>query len=195
MTKGLVYIHGKGGSAQEAEHYKPLFPDYDVIGFDYKAETPWQATAEFRSFYDDFKRKHEEVIIVANSIGAYFTMVSLCDSQIEKAYFISPIVDMEGLILNMMKWAGVTEKQLREKGIIGELSWEYLSWVRNNPVYWSVKTEILYGENDNLQSIETIGDFSGRINADVTVMKNGEHWFHTPQQMAFLDNWITDRQE
>lgn len=195
MTKGLVYIHGKGGSAQEAEHYKPLFPDYDVIGFDYKAETPWQATAEFRSFYDDFKRKHEEVIIVANSIGAYFTMVSLYDSQIEKAYFISPIVDMEGLILNMMKWAGITEKQLREKGIIGELSWEYLSWVRNNPVYWSVKTEILYGENDNLQSIETIRDFSGRINADVTVMKNGEHWFHTPQQMAFLDNWITDRQE
>lgn len=84
MTKGLVYIHGKGGSAQEAEHYKPLFPDYDVIGFDYKAETPWQATAEFRSFYDDFKRKQEEVIIVANSIGAYFTMVSLYDRQIEK---------------------------------------------------------------------------------------------------------------
>ena len=193
MTKGLVYIHGKGGSAQEAEHYKPLFSDYDVIGFDYKAETPWQVTAEFRSFYDDFKRKHEEVIIVANSIGAYFTMVSLYDRQIEKAYFISPIVDMEGLILNMMNWTGITENQLREKGIIGELSWEYLSWVRNNPVYWPVETEILYGEHDNLQSVETIRDFSGRINADVTVMKDGEHWFHTPQQMAFLDNWIKNR--
>jgi pimeloyl-ACP methyl ester carboxylesterase len=193
MTKGLVYIHGKGGSAQEAEHYKPLFPDYDVIGFDYKAETPCQATAEFRSFYDYFKCKHEEVIIVANSIGAYFTMMSLYDRQIEKAYFISPIVDMEGLILNMMNWTGITENQLREKGIIGELSWEYLSWVRNNPVCWPVETEILYGEQDNLQSIETIRDFSGRINADVTVMKGGEHWFHTPQQMAFLDNWIKNR--
>ena len=26
--------------------------------------------------------------------------------------------------------------------------------------------------------------------ADVTVMKNGEHWFHTEEQMRFLDEWI-----
>ena len=37
MEEIVVYVHGKGGSAQEAEHYKALFPDCEVIGFDYHA--------------------------------------------------------------------------------------------------------------------------------------------------------------
>ncbi len=24
----------------------------------------------------------------------------------------------------------------------------------------------------------------------LTIMKNGEHWFHTEEQMKFLDSWI-----
>ena len=39
-TKNIViYVHGKGGSMEEAEHYKPLFPDSEIIGFDYRAQT------------------------------------------------------------------------------------------------------------------------------------------------------------
>lgn len=34
MRKLAVYVHGKGGNATESEHYKPLLPEYDVIGFD-----------------------------------------------------------------------------------------------------------------------------------------------------------------
>ncbi|MEI3089815.1 MAG: hypothetical protein V8T01_07620 [Oscillospiraceae bacterium] len=38
MQDLVIYIHGKGGSAQEAEHYKTLFPkDHAVIGFDYRS--------------------------------------------------------------------------------------------------------------------------------------------------------------
>lgn len=70
--------------------------------------------------------------------------------QIDKAFFISPIVDMEKVILDMMRWADITEEKLREKQLIttgfGEtLSWEYLCYVRNHPVNWSVSTCILYG--------------------------------------------------
>ena len=35
MKNVVIYIHGKGGSAAESEHYKQLFPDYEVIGLDY----------------------------------------------------------------------------------------------------------------------------------------------------------------
>ena len=45
----LLYIHGKGGSAAECEHYKPLFPEYDVFGLDYQTFTPWETGAEIRS--------------------------------------------------------------------------------------------------------------------------------------------------
>ena len=45
MKELVVYVHGKGGSAQEAEHYKALFPDCEVIGFDYRAQAPYKVRA------------------------------------------------------------------------------------------------------------------------------------------------------
>lgn len=51
-------------------------------------------------------------------------------------------------------------------------------------------TKILYGSNDNLQSIDTINEFALETGAELTVMEGGEHWFHTEKQMAFLDKWM-----
>ena len=112
-----------------------------------------------------------------------------------RAYFISPIVNMEKLICDMMAWARVTEAELKLKGVVhtafGEdLSWEYLRYVRTHPIDWTVPTQILYGSRDNLTALETISDFAEKHNALLTVMENGEHWFHTEEQMRFLDEWI-----
>lgn len=197
MDRAVLYIHGKGGNTAEAEHYKLLFPDCDVIGFDYKAETPWEAKGEFTAYFDALRRKYDRVCLVANSIGAFFAMNALGDREMEKAYFISPIVDMEKLISDMMMWVGVTEDELCEKQEIktpfGEtLSWKYLCYVRENPVNWGVPTHILYGEKDHLTSFDTISSFAGRIDAALTVMPGGEHWFHTAEQMAYLDRWIKE---
>lgn len=194
----IFYVHGKDGTATEAAHYKPLFPNCDVVGFDYKAEAPWEARSEFSSAWKEFSAKYNRMVLIANSIGAYFSMCALPQEKIEKAYFISPIVDMEKLIQSMMTWANVSEHDLREKGEIktpfGEtLSWKYLSYVRSHPINWSVPTEILYGEKDDLTSLETITAFISSHNANLTVMKNGEHWFHTSKQMKFLDDWIKNR--
>ena len=196
--KKVIYIHGKNGSADEAEIYKPVFSEYEVIGLDYKAETPWQAKSEFPKLFDELCAESDEVILVANSIGAYFAMHSLADRQIDRAFFISPIVDMQQLILYMMKCAGVSEKELSQRGEIktdfGEtLSWEYLCYVREHPIKWQIPTEILYGENDNLTSLETVTAFAERTGAELTVMSGGEHWFHTEEQMRFLTEWLTKR--
>ena len=195
MKKAVIYLHGKGGNAAEAEHYKRLFPDCDVVGFDYKAETPWDAKNEFAEYFDKVSKSYDAVILVANSIGAFFAMNTDLDEKVVKAYFISPIVDMERLIADMMMWAGVTENELRAKREIetafGEtLSWEYLCYVRENSVTWAVPTHILYGEKDNLTSLETVTCFAGKIGATLTVMPEGEHWLHTDRQMAYLDEWI-----
>lgn len=191
----VLYIHGKNGSASESEHYKPLFLECEVIGFDYQTFSPWETGAEIRSVVEKLKSEYDSIILIANSIGAFFSMNAGIDSIIKKAYFISPIVDMERLITDMMDWANVTEDKLKEKGMIhtslGEdLSWDYLCYVREHPVKWSVPTAILYGKNDALTSYETISAFAKKHNAKLTVMENGEHWFHTEEQMQFLDNWI-----
>ena len=190
-----IYIHGKGGSATESEHYKPLFPDCEVIRLDYQTFTPWETGKEIRIAVEELKSNYENIILIANSIGAFFSMNAGIDDMIHKAYFISPIVDMEKLITNMMKWANVTEQELESKGVIhtdfGEdLSWEYLCYVRNHPIEWCVPTQILYGSNDHLTSIDTISDFANKHNATLTIMQGGEHWFHTEEQMQFLDKWI-----
>ena len=41
-----------------------------------------------------------------------------------------------------------------------------------------------------MTSFESIHDFAKNHNAMLTVMEGGEHWFHTEDQMRFLDEWI-----
>ena len=193
--KAVLYVHGKGGSAAEAEFYEGIFPECDVVGFDYKSETPWESMGEFQSEVKSLLAEYDGIILVANSIGAYFSLLSLADMPIEKVYFISPIVNMEKLILDMMQWSGVTEDELQEKGVIatefdGALSWEYLAWVRSHPVSWHIPTEILYGSEDKLQSVDTIKAFADDIGAGLTIMEQGEHWFHTEEQLQFLQEWL-----
>lgn len=195
MKEILIYVHGKGGSVQEAEHYKLLFPNREVIGFDYCSQTPWDAKTEFSAFFAEQHTRCDRLTLIANSIGAFFAMSALDENLVDRAYFISPVVDMENLILNMMQWSNVTEQTLAEKREIatdfGEtLSWNYLCYVREHPILWNVPTQILYGERDNLTSMETVSAFAKRHHAKLTVMPGGEHWFHTEEQMHFLDDWL-----
>ena len=195
MKNVVIYIHGKYGTAEEAEYYKKFFNEADIIGFKYTSEYPWDFQKEFSNFIDNIYIKYKKISIIANSIGAYFTMLSLTNKNIEKAFFISPIVDMEKLITDMMVSENITEEELYKKKEIktsfGEtLSWDYLTFARKNPIEWNIPTYILYGENDDLTSYETILNFTNKSKANLTIMKGGEHWFHTDEQIEFLDNWI-----
>ena len=155
----VLYIHGKGGSAEESGHYKPLFPGCEVLGLDYQSFTPWETGKEIHAAVEKLSAERENITLIANSIGAFL---------------------------------------LEEKGVIStpfgeDLSWEYLSYVREHPVQWNVPTRILYGSRDSMTAYETIAAFANAHGAELTVMENGEHWFHTEEQMRFLDQWI--RQE
>ena len=97
-------------------------------------------------------------------------------------------------------WAGralffLGSMALRERGEIptdfGEkLSWAYLCNVREHPIAWRVPTEILYAGGDHLVSRRTVERFAAAHGAGLTVLEGGEHWFHTEEQLAFLDGWV-----
>lgn len=102
MKKAILYIHGKGGHAKEAEYYKPFFKGYDVFGSDYITTTPWETKEEIMIEYESLLKKYGSVSVIANSIGAYFAMNALSEKELERAFFISPIVNMKKLIADMM---------------------------------------------------------------------------------------------
>lgn len=196
----VCYIHGKGGNAAESEWLRPLFAGCDVVGLEYTAAAPWEARVEFPAAWEAFAAKYPHIILIANSIGAYFAMCALPQEKIEKAYFIAPIVDMERLILDMLGWAKQTEADLQKAGEIetkfGEtLSWDYLSYVRLHPIEWRVPTKIAYGAQDHLTSKETISAFAAAHQADLSILEQGAHWFHTEEEMAFLRNWIAESEK
>lgn len=194
-NEAVLYIHGKGGNAGEAEHYRQFFPGRDVYGFDYKAENPWDAKKEFTDKAAELSENYDRIVLIAVSIGAYFSMNAAIGKFIDKAFFISPIVNMEKLILDMINWAGTSESELEKRRIIpvdfgDDLSWDYLQYVRSYKIRWDAPTEILYGSADHLQSMDTIQEFVTKISAKLTIMEGGEHWFHTDEQMSFLDQWL-----
>lgn len=194
--EAVLYIHGKGGNAEESAHYAPLFPGCRVSGLDYKTFTPRETGREIREAVEKLKGGYGNVTIIANSIGAFFCLNSGVDRLINRAYLISPVVDMTKMIEGIMALSGVTEEDLREKKVIAtgfgeDLSWEYYEYVRSHPVLWNAPTHILYGSGDSLVPYPTVKDFAEKHGASLTVMDGGEHWFHTEEQMRFLDEWIT----
>ena len=195
--KKILYVHGMGGSAAEAEQYGSIL-GREVIGLDYNDYTPWITKETVLEKYRELKGTGAEIEVIANSIGAWFTMLALGhEDNIFCAYFISPMVDMEKFITDMMAQEGVSEDELREKGEIptkfGQpLSWEYLTYVREHPITWDVLTFALYGSEDHLVPADVIWKFSDSHNVKLSVMEGGEHWFHTPEQMAFLTRWLND---
>ena len=130
MKKLLLFIHGKDGNAKEANAYKTIFSDYDIVGFDYQSNDPWHAKEEFSLYFDHMQNKYDQIEILGNSIGAYFCMMSLNNKPIHHAYFISPIVNMKELIETFMGWANVTKEQLEKEKVIpvdfgDDLNYEY----------------------------------------------------------------------
>lgn len=195
QKEAVLYLHGLGGSAQEAAHYRPLFPGADVTGLDYHGIAPWDAGREIGEAVLALSERYESVEVIGNSLGAFLAMHAGVGGRIRRAYFISPVVNMEQLILRRMAQDGVTEAALQKQGTAAGssgwvYSWEYLCRVRALSDEWRVPTAILYGAHDELTPVETIRAFAQAHNASLTVMPGGEHWFHTEEQMRFLDEWL-----
>lgn len=136
-----------------------------------------------------------ELSLFACSMGAYFSLLAYRDLALKECLFLSPVVDMERLIGNMMKGAGVSEERLKaEKEIktpYGPLYWDYYWYVKTHPVdAWAKPTAILYGSADNVSEPAAVAGFAARFNCKLTELERGEHYFHTPEQLGYFRQWL-----
>ncbi len=205
-----LYIHGQGGNKEEAERIAEVFckHGYQVLSLDLPEHgerkdeqnsfDPWHIVPELKSVMKFARNQWERISIFANSIGAWFSMLSFDSSELEHCLFVSPVLDMKRLILDMMKWADVSMERLEQEKLIetssGQtLSWEYLQFTNSHPIEdWNTPTKILYAGNDALICYDSVKEFADRFQCSLTVMENGEHWFHTEEQLEFLRGWVEE---
>ena len=201
-----LYIHGKNGCKEEAERFAntACACGWQVLAIDLPEHgsrkngpeklVPWVVIPELQAVYARMQPVWKHIRVYGVSIGAWFAMQALQTQTPEKALLVSPVVDMETLITNMMQGTNVTEAQLQAAGKIptsfGEtLSWPYLCWVREHPLQWHTPTQVLYGDKDALTSRAVMERFRQESGARLTIMEGGEHWFHTPLQLAVMQSW------
>lgn len=136
--------------------------------------------------------------LFACSMGAYFSLLTYWDLPLEQCLFLSPVLNMERIINNMMSWFNVGEERLKvEKEIetpIGQtLYWDYYCYVKSNPIEtWDKPTAILYGSDDNLSEFDVVSDFVERYHCKLHVLEHGEHYFHTDEQLRYFRQWLGD---
>lgn len=206
-----LFVHGQAGYKEEAESFARIVAEggWQVLSIDLpehgerkdekNAFNPWHVIPELQMIMQYLKAGWKHIALRANSIGAMYCMISFREETLEQALWVSPILNMEHLIENMMMWANVTEDELKEQKEIptdfGQtLSWEYLSYIREHRIEkWMVPTEILYGTQDNMQEQFIMEQFAKQFDCGLTFMKDGEHWFHTAKQLEVLNDWTRQK--
>lgn len=142
------------------------------------------------------KKNYKKINLWACSMGAYFSLLAYKTEDVGQCIFLSPIVNMKIVIDNMMIWSNVTEKELQalkeiKTNFKETLYLDYYKYVKDNPVTnWNKKTYILYGNKDNMQSEDIIKAFSNKFNCTLQILENGEHYFHTKEQLDFYKEWL-----
>jgi uncharacterized protein len=206
--KVYLFVHGKKSRKEEAEDFASLAvrKGYQVFSFDLPEHgdrlnsnypcTVQNGVHDLGLVEDYAKNNWKHISLFACSLGAYFSLIAYQEIRFSKCLFLSPILDMERLIQNMMKWSNVSEELLEEKQKIstrmGEtLSWSYYTFVREHPIIqWKNPTYILYGSKDNLTERHVVDSFVTKFHCDLEVLENGEHYFHSAQQIEVLDRWL-----
>ncbi|MBE5961808.1 MAG: alpha/beta hydrolase [Lachnospiraceae bacterium] len=209
--KAYVYVHGKDGHKEEAEHFAVFAEEngWQVISMDLpghgerKGEMdhfyPWYIIPEMSQMWAYMSQRWKQMALYGNSIGAWCSMLAYQKKKVHHALLVSPILDMVHLIENMMQWAGISEEELEDKQVIQtsfgeELSWKYLSFAREHRItQWKCPTSILYGSKDHLTEQYIVDEFAKRHSCNVKIMEGGEHWFYTKEQLDYMDEWIKEK--
>ena len=159
---------------------------------------PDQCVRELKAVYAYAKERVEKLSLFGCSIGAYFQLLAFADAEIDRAWFLSPVTDMERILHNLMGYCRVTEEEFRERGLVENdiepLYYPYYEYVRSHPIVkWPHRTYILRGERDALCEYARVKFFADRFGCELTEQEGGEHWFHTEAQLAFFRTWLQRR--
>ena len=174
--KVFLFVHGQGGNKEEAIPFAEIAvpKGYQVIGIDLPVmDQPWIILAMLNEVKEYLYQNYDSVCVRANSIGAWFSLLSFHDKVIDQALFVSPILNMRVFI------EGMQEKDDT-----------YYNWVIKHTIeQWTADTFILRPKIDLVVNDKVYDSFLSKFECQVQEVENGEHWFHTPEQLLAMQQW------
>lgn len=191
-----IYIHGLHGSAKEADDFAFLKDRYDVVGLDYQDGNPWELKDAIQQEFLKLAKGYDEVVVIANSIGAFYACEYLSDYDIKRAFFISPIVSMFQTIVDLMSMYDIKDKELKDKSFIEledgtVLSYDFYQHVSMDEDHWEVPTDILYGAYDSVVYTGSMLEFlENHPLAQLTVKSDSEHYLESEEEKEFIKDWM-----
>ncbi len=137
VKKVFIAVHGNMSNKEDAviqilaeeanqKGYQVLSFDLPEHGERTNDNTPCKVqfcVSELSIIMNYAKEHWKEVSVFACSIGAYFSLLAYQNDVIEKALFLSPVVNMERIIENMMKWFNVTPELLQKRNDYRDTDW------------------------------------------------------------------------
>ena len=195
IKRVAIYIHGLFGSSEEANDFNFLKDKYDVVGLDYQDGNPWELKEIIQGQFKKLSEGYDEVLIIANSLGAFYSYEYLSEFKIDRALFISPIVSMFQNIIDKMSMYDIKDRELEEKKYITledgtVLSYDFYQHVSNDEDHWEVPTEILYGAYDDVVYTGSMLEFlENHPLARLTVKSDSEHYFASEEEKEFIKDW------
>ena len=211
-STGNLFIAVHGNMSNKADEVIVFFAEeairkgYQVLSFDLpedgertKDEYPCKpdtCVSDLTAVYQYALSISDTISFFGCSMGVYFGLLAYQGLPIAQSLFLSPVVNMERLINNLMTSFQVSERSLeKEQEIVLPIGitlyWDYYCYVKTHPIdAWKVPTGILYGTNDDQIPWDEISAFAEKNSAVVDTVKNGEHYFHTEEQLEFFRNWL-----
>lgn len=210
--KVVLAVHGNLSSKTDVPielfAEKAVPKDYQVLSFDLPEHGDRKGEAapckvqtcvrDLTAVLEYAKENWKQISLFANSIGAYLSLLACQGEPLEKAWFLSPVVDLQRMIENMMKWFHITEEQLQTEQEISppagqKLYWDTYCYVKEHPVArWEVPTAILYGSLDDVCEFDTVQHFANRFCCTLRIAQQTEHYFHTQRDLQELGQWLDD---
>ncbi|MGN1095765.1 MAG: alpha/beta hydrolase [Eubacteriales bacterium] len=207
----IIAVHGSMSNKNDVPidilAHRTFSAGYQTLSFDLpehgdrKDESvPFKArecVCDLKKVMEYAKKRWRNISLFSVSIGAYFSLIAYENEELEKAFFLSPVVDMRKMIEGLMAESGVSEEALLCKGEIPTSSGptlyaDYYLYVKDHPIEkWDTPTFILYGNRDNVSGKDTVYGFAEKFSCKINTV-SAEHYFHTEKDLSCLDECICD---
>lgn len=209
---GNLFIAVHGNMSNKADEVIVVFAEeaikkgYQVLSFDLPEHgertqeeypcKPENCVSDLTAVYHYARSISDYISFFGCSMGVYFGLLAYQGLPIGQSLFLSPVVNMERIIDNLMTGFHVSEESLeKEQEIVLPvgitLYWDYYCYVKTHRIgAWHASAGILYGTNDDLTPRDEVSAFAEKNSAFLEIAENSGHYFHTEEQLESLRNWL-----